>query len=175
MKKITTLIIALSASWLWAGQNTHLHKSFELYGDMQAALANDQFDEAKTTANALSKQLDTLSSTHLDDDADAGWKMHGNAVKVAAKTATHAKDMSELRASFKNLSDAMIALSGMTGRMDYQQYHCPMAFANKGADWLQKEGKTMNPFFGKSMQQCGSPVMSKQKEHGEHAHHDHKH
>ena len=33
--------------------------------------------------------------------------------------------------------------------------HCPMADSNKGADWLSKEKKILNPYFGESMLTCG--------------------
>ncbi len=33
--------------------------------------------------------------------------------------------------------------------------HCPMAFDNKGAGWLQLDDQTLNPYFGAQMLQCG--------------------
>ena len=36
--------------------------------------------------------------------------------------------------------------------------HCPMAFDNKGADWLQGTGSIRNPYFGADMLSCGAPV-----------------
>ncbi len=35
---------------------------------------------------------------------------------------------------------------------------CPMAFDNKGADWLQMDEDIRNPYFGASMLKCGEVV-----------------
>ena len=34
--------------------------------------------------------------------------------------------------------------------------HCPMAFKNKGADWLQNSKDVINPYYGDKMLTCGS-------------------
>ena len=36
----------------------------------------------------------------------------------------------------------------------YVQF-CPMANSDKGANWLSKENKVVNPYFGASMLKCG--------------------
>jgi hypothetical protein len=35
---------------------------------------------------------------------------------------------------------------------------CPMAFEDKGALWVQAEGKIANPYFGASMLRCGNKL-----------------
>ena len=35
-------------------------------------------------------------------------------------------------------------------------FHCPMAFDNEGAAWLQQAMQTQNPYFGSQMYRCGS-------------------
>ena len=59
-------------------------------------------------------------------------------------------------------------LSGVTGvlaisfgfgeTMPVFQHHCPMAFGNKGAIWLQKDDQTRNPYFGSTMLKCADRV-----------------
>src|SRR5690606_2826422 len=34
--------------------------------------------------------------------------------------------------------------------------HCPMAFDDKGASWLQRGDEILNPYFGSEMPSCGS-------------------
>jgi len=34
--------------------------------------------------------------------------------------------------------------------------HCPMAFGDKGGDWIQAGQNIANPYYGVSMQSCGS-------------------
>ena len=45
---------------------------------------------------------------------------------------------------------------GSTGATPIYRFHCPMAFDNKGADWLQRKHGTENPYFGSAMFKCGS-------------------
>ncbi|MCP4450592.1 MAG: DUF3347 domain-containing protein, partial [Planctomycetes bacterium] len=35
------------------------------------------------------------------------------------------------------------------------QFHCPMAFDNQGASWLQNVNDIKNPYFGDMMLKCG--------------------
>ncbi len=39
------------------------------------------------------------------------------------------------------------------------RFHCPMAFNNKGAYWLQDNEDTKNPYFGSSMLICKDEVI----------------
>lgn len=34
-------------------------------------------------------------------------------------------------------------------------HHCPMAFDDKGADWLYDKRDIYNPYFGEVMLRCG--------------------
>lgn len=56
-----------------------------------------------------------------------------------------------------------------TGMIDYLQahpeqqaglviVHCPMAFRGKGALWVQREGRVMNPYEGSRMLHCGETL-----------------
>ncbi|MFO7898316.1 MAG: hypothetical protein R6V58_04560, partial [Planctomycetota bacterium] len=36
--------------------------------------------------------------------------------------------------------------------------HCPMAFNNRGADWLQPKKAVRNPYYGSKMLTCGEVV-----------------
>jgi Cu(I)/Ag(I) efflux system membrane fusion protein len=45
---------------------------------------------------------------------------------------------------------------GQGSNFFYQdRIHCPMAFNNKGADWLQADNEIRNLYFGASMLKCG--------------------
>jgi hypothetical protein len=71
-----------------------------------------------------------------------------------------ASDITAARRSFKTMSDGMIEYmrsesATQTGRFIV---HCPMAFADKGAQWVQSDGKIANPYFGAKMLRCGNKV-----------------
>lgn len=79
-------------------------------------------------------------------------------VQGAAKVG--AQDIATARTAFKKMSEGMI--TWMKAHPDAQAgkmiVHCPMTFQGKGADWVQPEGKVMNPYEGAMMLHCGDKV-----------------
>ena len=71
-----------------------------------------------------------------------------------------AKDLETARAAFKQLSDGMIQY--LAAHPEQQSghviVHCPMTFGGKGALWVQKQGKIMNPYEGARMLHCGDEL-----------------
>ncbi|RMH29745.1 MAG: DUF3347 domain-containing protein, partial [Planctomycetota bacterium] len=64
----------------------------------------------------------------------------------------------DARVRFDGVSAAAIALVrrfGYAGDAPAGLAHCPMAFDNRGADWLQRGDTINNPYFGASMLRCG--------------------
>jgi len=71
------------------------------------------------------------------------------------------KDIQKTREGFHILSDILIEIAGKfgtSGKQTILKYHCPMAFGNRGADWLQNKHGTENPYFGSIMFKCGVEV-----------------
>jgi Protein of unknown function (DUF3347) len=112
------------------------------YLQIQAALANDKFDEVALQAKAIE-----VAATALGGDAD---KLAASANKLGA-----AKDIATARTTFGDLSDALIAYAEKTKSelgADVKVAYCPMV--NK--PWLQKDKEIKNPYYGASMLTCGS-------------------
>jgi len=62
------------------------------------------------------------------------------------------------RAHFDGISDAMFAVlqeAKLRNGGVYRQ-HCPMAFDNRGANWLSDTTEVVNPYFGDQMLHCGA-------------------
>jgi len=79
-------------------------------------------------------------------------------MSIALDTIQNATDIDTARKAFEVLSDELIAVVGQFGIPEIQQLyrvHCPMAFNNKGANWLQADKEIRNPYFGASMLKCG--------------------
>ena len=56
------------------------------------------------------------------------------------------------------MSTSIIALQRRFGHHGSETWHlayCPMAFDDKGAEWLQRGTTINNPYFGASMLRCG--------------------
>jgi len=57
----------------------------------------------------------------------------------------------------RHVEHAVIGFS--TGQVEtLYRAHCPMAFGNRGADWLQATEEIANPYFGAKMFRCGDIV-----------------
>jgi len=76
-------------------------------------------------------------------------------LKVQAEKAAQAEGIEGMRSAFISLSDQMANLDLPEG---YVVAFCPMANNSMGVKWVQKDGATMNPYFGTAMQNSGSIV-----------------
>ncbi len=122
------------------------------------ALSKDDLKTAQKAAGRLNDAFERVDPSSLSGPVEALWtKM----TKGLAETITRlhdAKDIEVCRRAFASLSDAMIRLThlfGTGGTGPLYVIHCPMAFDNRGADWLQRTKDVANPYFGASMFKCG--------------------
>jgi hypothetical protein len=106
--------------------------NLENYVKMQEALANDDFKSALT----LHKLICAKGAESYKDCNKAF------------------EDFEELRESFKTLSSVVIANRKKEDMSGLIVAECPMAKAK----WIQKEGKISNPYYGKSMLECGQKL-----------------
>lgn len=110
--------------------------SLNTYVKMQEALANDDFKTALATHKEIcSKELTKYS------------KEYRNCKKKF-------KDIDDLRSSFKNLSKVYMSHADKDGMNGLIRASCPMA----NAKWIQKTGSIKNPYYGKSMLECGEKI-----------------
>lgn len=117
------------------------------YLSLAERLAADDIEGARKAAAQLAesaKSSDTVASK-------------------AAAEAGSAKGIEALRTAFDRVSAALISEVRKSGSplpeaMDV--VHCPMAFNNRGADWIQRKGPVRNPYFGAQMLECGEVTES---------------
>ncbi len=127
---------------------------YKAYLSIQKALAEDDLNVVKQ------------STAHLDKIAKEikGEKKHGSFLvhlKESVAGMAEAEDIHVAREHFMHLSYLSITMlqhNKYAGNIKAFVYHCPMAFNNKGADWLQSAEGTKNPYYGKSMLACGSKI-----------------
>jgi Cu(I)/Ag(I) efflux system membrane fusion protein len=85
---------------------------------------------------------------------------HLKSLRPPAERLAEAGSIKVRREAFALLSEALlrtVAVFGKDARTLFQ-LHCPMAFGNRGADWLQKDKDVRNPYFGQQMLKCGEVV-----------------
>ena len=137
---------------------TQLAGLWQVYLRMGDALASDDYQKAYQSSSQLSKSLEAIDMKLLtDSSAHVAWMKELENLKIIQADLIKAKEIKTLRTAFKLFSDEIQVLAvqfGFGQQKKVYQLHCPMAFGNKGAIWLQQDDKTRNPYFGKSMLKC---------------------
>jgi Cu(I)/Ag(I) efflux system membrane fusion protein len=115
----------------------------------------------ETAAGAAAEALDALAEVDMGlvtGEAHDLWMSHANETKAALNEIKAGASIELMRKAFEELSDELIVVVGQLGipqGKTLYKTHCPMAFDNKGADWLQFDEDILNPYFGASMLKCG--------------------
>ena len=130
------------------------------YLAIQGSLAGDDpegLGQALESARlAIGRELDTKS---LDAAARAAWERdHLRMSSSLGRVAESGLSLVEQRVRFETFSGAVdLAMQHFGSAIDGPVYriHCPMAFDNSGADWLQGDQTVSNPYFGAAMLRCG--------------------
>lgn len=133
----------------------------DAYFALQRDLAGDQATGA-TRADELRRALERLDASGLPPALAADWRdARRPALLADVQRLGAATDLAAQRQAFEALSrtlTAAVARLGHAPARTVRRFHCPMAFGNKGADWLQEGERTLNPYFGASMLRCGRQV-----------------
>ena len=134
-----------------------LKSVFNEYINLKDALVKD---DSKSVVAESKKLLDKISKVEMkllkSDETHKHWMSLEKEIKMATVSISETSDLKEQRNHFKNLSIYLtnaIEVFGINEKV-YSQF-CPMANNNKGAYWLSKEEKVINPYFGNAMLTCG--------------------
>ena len=140
-----------------------VHRVFASYLGIQQALSRDDFAGSRQAAAALVGDVSRLDSVALEGQAGRAWSEHLHDLKDRARelAGPHAGDggIAGVRAAFAPLSESITRLGRRFGTglaTPVYRFHCPMAFGNRGASWLQTNPEVENPYFGRAMYRCGS-------------------
>ena len=118
------------------------------YIKMQETLAADQTDGLNQSARDL-----IASAKKLAKSSPADKKLY-NEIASAAEPLLKPKSLDEMRKEFKTLSTLLVNLAKKTKAPGIRLMHCPMF----PGDWVQNQGDTKNPYYGKSMLGCGEEL-----------------
>jgi Cu(I)/Ag(I) efflux system membrane fusion protein len=160
---------------MMSAESSHKHEIFEVpdeyrkqlwgvvekYLLLHEALASDDKDVAVRTADEVLEALTTVEMSLLNRNAHKAWMANSMKMKAALDKITKAEGIEPMREEFENLSNELIAVVGQFGvypDKTLYKINCPMAFNNKGADWLQTDEDIRNPYFGASMYKCGQVI-----------------
>ena len=135
-----------------------LDKVYTAYSGIHKALSSDRLEPAKQKSEELLKTLGTVDMSLLKGESHMIWMARLKEARDSGTSLVNSKDIKNARTAFDILSQAVIKTAKQFGS-DQQTllvFHCPMAFDGRGADWLQNQAATENPYFGSQMFKCGA-------------------
>jgi Cu(I)/Ag(I) efflux system membrane fusion protein len=130
----------------------------EKYLLLQEALASDEREGAIRAANEAQEFLSKVDMSLLSNEPHEIWMGSSNLMSKALNDIKDAEQIEAARQAFERFSNELITVVkqfGIPENRGLYRVHCPMAFNNKGADWLQRNEDVRNPYFGASMLKCG--------------------
>ncbi|MBI1314304.1 DUF3347 domain-containing protein [bacterium] len=135
---------------------------WDVYQQIESALANDDSKAARDAAVNLPTAASRVDMKLLTDEAaHMTWMRELSNLQKITASLSQAAEIKAQREGFESLTGVLQVLALSFGFGDAKavyQHHCPMAFGNKGAIWLQSDDKSRNPYFGASMLKCADRV-----------------
>ena len=127
------------------GDSERAAVSAAMMGDyiaIQETLAADSMEAVGDRARILAEEFSSAGETDAAEAAGA-----------IAQT----DDIEEARREFETVSIALLARLKEHGiaEGEYHKAHCPMAFGDRGASWVQADTTVNNPYYGATMLRCG--------------------
>ncbi|MDC3379350.1 DUF3347 domain-containing protein, partial [Planctomycetota bacterium] len=122
------------------------------------ALGSDRAASPDQVA-ALQQAARALDPSQLDSAAKNAWSTVEPGLTASVNAFVGAPGIEAQRTAFSPLSNALVAVLarfGHGGERSVRRFHCPMALGGRGADWLQEDERTLNPYYGSRMLRCGS-------------------
>jgi hypothetical protein len=139
--------------------NKGFDKLLTSYYSLQAAFVKEDTMAIATNAKALKLAADSLPVNLIKADSsiiDVA-KTDAQNISDEIKGLLGEKDLENKRKSFETTTNHLAELIKVVKYDKSVVYliHCPMAFNNKGADWLSKTDEVVNPYLPKDMPNCG--------------------
>ncbi len=139
------------------------NKSFALlltnYYGLKDAFVKEDTVKIKLLANDLIKASDSLKLGDLKAEPALveTAKMNAKNVSDETKGLLGEVGIENKRKSFQMITSDVYDLLRVVkyDREKIYMQHCPMAFENKGADWLSNTSEIVNPYIPKKMLDCG--------------------
>lgn len=142
--------------------NASFNKLLNNYYNLQAAFVKEDSVLINNSISSLIASADSLALKEIKSDSTIieTAKSYSTSISDDAKAMLAEKDINEKRKGFEMISNYIIDLirTVQFDRAKVYKIHCPMAFDNKGADWLSKDTNVLNPYLPTEMLECGEIV-----------------
>ena len=156
-EKVDAPVIKASFTNVNADVAAHIKEVTGHYFHIKHALTKDDATDAKNGATMLLQAISQFDNSLLPADQKAAYTTQISAIKEHADAIVKSSDAAAERIHFSELSAHMYDLVKAFGAGQKVYYdHCPMAFDNKGANWLSEGVAIQNPYLGAKMPDCGT-------------------
>lgn len=141
-----------------AAFETQVGELLRAYFNVAGALAEDDFDAARQAVEQAQAHLNEMDAEALDEAQRERWSQIRESLSQSIDRFLAAGGIEPARTAFAPLSEQfeqMVRRFGSGDVASVHLMHCPMAFGNRGADWLQPQEQVNNPYYGARMLRCG--------------------
>jgi len=136
----------------------HIAQVQQHYLALKDALVKDDAKTAAGSAKQMVALIDGFDLSHVPVAQLDAYRMPIDRIQKQGSAISMTDDIESQRLAFSQLTEGVYNLSQQFGAPGGALYydHCPMAFNNKGANWLSNRKEIENPYFGDKMLSCGS-------------------
>ena len=127
------------------------------YLEGQAKLAQDDIAGGRRAMEALAQAANDAKLSGPRSARDL-WQPIASKLTGHGRHAAMAKEDGEVRTAFEHASMQVLDLLrtfGNPAEHPVRVAFCPMAFDNRGAQWIQSDKTIANPYYGAAMLRCG--------------------
>jgi hypothetical protein len=132
------------------------------YTGVKDALVASDTTKASAAARQLSVAADSLKVDQIQGDSTGILKEtavnYASTISSSAQALALEGTIAAKRKEFEMIAEALWNLTRTVKYSSQKLYwqYCPMAFNNRGANWVSTEAEIRNPYFGSEMLECGS-------------------
>lgn len=153
LKYIALACMLIVANAVTAQTITPIDKVLNAYLGIKNALVNDDNKLANDKAKVFTAELKEVGTNQLDAKQKETWLKYGEKLRYDGEHIGESDRIEHQREHFASLSKNMYAVLKdfkSNSAVVYMQY-CPM----KKESWLSETPTIKNPYYGKSMSDCG--------------------
>ena len=124
--------------------------------EINKQLSLDNIKELKVLSENLHSSIEDLNFDTLSNKEKEAWEAPKLQALRQSQKLAKAKNIEETRQIMEKLNIISIkAVKAFGSPYKINIAYCPMAFDDKGAEWLQTSDEIENPYFGSMMYRCG--------------------
>jgi len=157
IKSTLMLLLLLSAATYTKAQTSvgsSINNVLSAYIELKSALVADDNATAQAKAKTLNANVAAVQTTDMSAKEQSTWKSYSDKLSFDSRHISESSTIDHQREHFASLSKniyAVLKAFPVNAAPLYWQY-CPM----KKASWLSDKQAIENPYYGKSMLDCGN-------------------